>query len=384
MTKCLPLVLASLWRKPTRTVLTALSLVSAFVLFGVLDPIAQLFEGGLGETAANRLVVSPRDSTSDMLPVRYADTVRSIEGVEIVAHQTWFGGIFRDPGNNFTRWAISARSWLDAFPEIVLPEDQRRAFIDTPAGAIVGRTTAEKYDLQVGDKMPLTADIWHNRDGSDWTFDVTGIFDGADDSVDTTRLLINFDYFDDYRIVAPGYVSNLIVKLAPDADAARVARLIDETFTNSFMETRTVSEQEYALRMARQYGNVGLVVRGILAAVFFTIALLAANTMSQAVRERTSEIAVLKTLGFSARSVLALVLSESMLIPLTAAPAGLVIANAVLSILHSMSASAATLRIDMQTVVSSFVLAAFIGVIAGWPQARRASRLEVAAALHVR
>jgi putative ABC transport system permease protein len=248
--------------------------------------------------------------------------VRGIEGIETVAHQTWFGGMFRDPANNFTRWAISARSWLDTHPEIVLPEDQRRAFIDTPTGAIVGRATADKFDLHVGDKLPLTADIWHNRDGSEWTFDLTGIFDGADETVDTTRLLINFDYFDEYRIVAPGYVSNLIVRLEPDAEPAQVARTIDETFADSSMGTRTVSEQEYALRMARQYGDVGLVVRGILAAVFFTIVLLAANTMAQATRERTTELAVLRTLGFPASRIFALVLSESIVIPLAAALGG--------------------------------------------------------------
>ena len=383
MTKFLPLVFASLWRKPTRTLLTTLSLVTAFLLFGVLDPIAQLFESGTG-AATNRLVVSPRQSISDMLPVRYVDTVRRIEGVEIVAHQTWFGGMFRDPANNFARWAISARSWLDTHPEIVLPADQRRAFIDTPAGAIVGRATADRYGLHVGDKLPLTADIWHNRDGSDWTFDVTGIFDGADETIDTTRLLINFDYFDDYRIVGPGYVSNLIVTLETGAEPVRVAGMIDDTFANSSMETRTVSEQEYALRMARQYGNVSLIVRGVLAAVFFTMVLLAANTMAQATRERTTELAVLKTLGFPARRILALVLSESIVIPLAAALVGLGIAKAVLSFANGMAAFPATLRVDLQTVITSLVLAASVGIIAGWSPARRAARLEVAAALQVR
>ena len=383
MIKLLPLVFASLWRKPTRTILTTLSLVTAFLLFGVLDPIAQLFEGTTGG-AANRLVVSPRQSISDMLPVRYVETVRGIEGVEIVAHQTWFGGMFRDPANTFARWAISPESWLDTHPEIVLAEDQRRAFVGTPSGAIAGRATADRFGLKVGDKLPLTADIWHNRDGSDWAFDLTGIFDGADESVDTTRLLINFAYFDDYRIVAPGYVSNLIVRLSPAAEPARVARAIDDTFANSAMETRTVSEREYALRMARQYGNVSLIVRGVLAAVFFTIVLLAANTMSQATRERTAELAVMKTLGFPASRILALVLCESMAIPLGAALAGLGIARIVLSLTSGMTAFPVALRIDLQTVVTALVLAILVGIVSGWPPARRAARLEIATALQVR
>lgn len=383
MTKFLPLIVASLWRKPPRTVLTTLSLVTAFLLFGVLDPIAQLFEGGMGSAAANRLVVSPRHSISDMIPVRYVETVRGIEGVGVVAHQTWFGGTFRDPADNFTRWAISAEPWLDAYPEIVLPEDQRRAFIDTPAGAIVGRATAEKYGLHVGDKLPLTADIWHNRDGSEWTFDLTGIFDGADEAVDTTRLLLNFDYFDDYRIVAPGYVSNLVVTVDPDGDATQVARAIDAAFADSSLETRTVSEQEYALRMARQYGNVGLMVRGVLAAVFFTIVLLAANTMAQATRERTVELAVLKTLGFPGRRIFALVLTESVVIPLAAALGGLAIATVVLASVRDLTAAAAMLSVDLQTVVTALALAVAIGLIAGWPAARRAARLDVATALQM-
>ena len=384
MMKFVPLVFASLWRAPTRTILTVFSLMAAFVLFGLLDPIAQVFEGGASGAAANRLVVSPRHSTSDMLPVRYAETVLGIEGVEIVAHQTWFGGIFRDPANNFMRFAVSARSWLDTYPEIVLPEDQRRAFIDTPTGAIVGRTTAERYDLHVGDKIPLVADIWHNSDGSHWTFDLTGIYDGADESVDTTRMLLNFDYFDDYRIVGPGFVSNLIVTLTPDAEPAQFARLIDETFANSSMETRTVSGQEFLLQMARQYGDVSLIVRGILAAVFFTIVLLAANTMSQATRERTTEIAVLNTVGFRAGRILALVLSESILIPLVAALGGLAIARVVLAFTRNLLATFVPLSIDLQTGVTSLALAVGIGLVAGWPPARRAARLDVATALQAR
>ncbi|HMB74646.1 MAG TPA: FtsX-like permease family protein [Gammaproteobacteria bacterium] len=384
MTKFLPLVWASLWRKPTRTILTTFSLVAAFLLFGVLDPIAQVFEGSTGNAVANRLVVSPRHSTSDMLPVRYSATVLSIEGVENVTHQTWFGGMFRDPANNFMRFAVSARSWLDTYPEILLPEDQRRAFIDTPTGAIVGRATADKYGLHVGDKLPLIADIWHNRDGSHWTFDLTGIFDGADESVDTTRMLINYDYFDEYRVVGPGYVSNLIVTLEPDAEPAQFARTIDETFANSSMETRTVSGQEFLLRMVRQYGDVGLIVRGILAAVFFTIVLLAANTMAQATRERTIEIAVMKTVGFPARRILALVLSESIVIPLAAALGGLAMARIVITYAQGMLTSFVALRIDVQTIVTSLALAVAIGIVAGWPPARRAARLDVATALQER
>lgn len=383
MTRYLPLILSSLWRKPTRTILTTLSLVSAFVLFGVLDPIAQLFEGGTGGDASNRLIVSPRHSISDMLPVRYADTVRGIEGVEGVAHQTWFGGTFRDPANNFVRLAVPSESWLDAYPNVTLPEDQRRAFVNTPTGAIVGRTTAERYDLEVGDKIPLIADIWHNHDGSEWTFDLTGIFDGANETTDTTRLLLNFEYFDDYRLFS-GLISNLIVTHEPDAEPAQVARSIDETFANSPMETRTVSEREYLLSNARQYGAVGLIARGVLAAVFFTIVLLAANTMAQATRERTTELAVLKTLGFRQGRILALVLSESVVMPLAAAFAGLATASMVLSFTEGLTGFLPTPRIDLQTVVSALVLAVAIGVVAGWPPARRAARLDAASALQVR
>lgn len=375
------LIARNLRRRPGRAALTFGSLVVAFVMFGLLQPVVGVFAGGTRLASGNRLIVSPKHSISDMLPLRYVNRVKHIPGVAVVSHQTWFGGSYKDHTGTFTRWAVPPKSFLEVHPEFVLPEAARKAFVDTRTSAIVGRATARRYHMKVGDKIHLKADIWFNKHGANWTFDLVGIYQGANADVDTSRMFLNFNYFDDYRIVAPHYVSNLVVSVKHPRDSAKVAHAIDAAFANSDMETRTVTEQQYMLEFARQLGNLGLIARGILGAVFFTILLLTANTMSQSIRERGAELAILKVLGFSGARILALVLLEAAALPLTAAASGLALAALALRSSGTLVPQLPNLHMTGASVVLALLLALAVAAAAGLPPALRAAREDIMRAL---
>lgn len=375
------LIMVSLWRKPIRTSLTALSLVVAFLLFGLLEPLAQIFTATATAGPENLLVVAPRHSITDMLPIRYVNDIQQLDDVETVAHLTWFGGVYKDPANVFARWAVRSKEFLILRPELVLPDDQRQAFHTTRTGAIVGRQTAEKYHLKVGDKISLIADIWPNRDGAIWEFDLVGIYDGRDSTVATRALYFNFDYFDEYRAFGQGLISNVLFSVSENVDIDVIAERVDAQFLNSQMETRTVTEQAYLLSFAQQLGDVGLIARGILAAVFFTLALLAGNTMTQVVWERTAELGVMKAVGFSDVQIMLLVLSEALLLTVTSATIAFVMAAALINFSNLIFPQLPPLVVSPLVLLIGYGLAVTLGVISGLVPAVRAMRLTIVDAL---
>jgi putative ABC transport system permease protein len=353
----------------------------AFLLFGLLEPVVQMFAGGGIATGDSRLWVAPRHSISDMLPVRYHQQVQQVEGVDIAAHLTWFGGTYIDASTSstFTRWAISVKEFMQINSQLKLPKKHLQTFINTPSGAIVGRSIAERYNMKIGDKIPLTADIWHNQDGSQWEFDLVGIYDS--DRTDTARFFVNYEFFDEYRTVGKGIVSNVVFTLDDIEQAATIGTNIDAMFANSDMETRTLSEQEYMLNQIKQLGNIGLIVRAIMGAVLFTILLLTGNTMSQAVRERTSELAVLKTLGFQNPNIVLIILAESMVLALMSAGMGLGFAAYLLQFSETVIPQAAALGLAMDSVALGMLLALALALVSGLPPAIRATRLNIVDAL---
>jgi len=377
------LVWAGLRRKPLRTGFTALSLVFAFLLFGLLEPVVQIFDSGLGQGVVSRFFVSPRGSISDMLPVNYMHKVAQVKGVAKVAHQTWFGGLYKDPAvsNTFTRWAVPAEQFMALYPELVLSEEQLAAFISTRTGVIVGQDIATRFDLKVGNKISLLADIWHNQDGSMWEFDLVGIYTGADDSVSTTRLFMNYDYFDEYRVVGKGIISNVLFSVEDSLQGDAVIKTVDALFANSFMETKTQSEQEYVLSFIKQLGNIGLIIRAIMGAVFFTLLLLTANTMSQAARDRIPELAVLKTLGFQNTTLLLLVLAETILLIGLAAILGMCVANYMLQFGDQLLPQFGSLELSLVSFLTGLLVALLLAALVGLPPAIKAMKLNIVDAL---
>ena len=329
--KFLHLVWRNLMRKKLRTALTLLSIVVAFLLFGFLSAIKQALTGGVSIAGANRLIVRNKVSIIQFLPYSYKARMERIPGVSLVVHQTWFGGIYQDPKNFFMQCPVEPDAFLDMFPEFILPPEQKAAWLQTRTGAIVGRKTAEKFGWKIGGKVPIVSTIWQQTDGSRrWTFDIVGIFDGREKNTDTTPLFFRYDYFDEVRHQAQswghGQVGWYTIRVKDPAAAAEIAKAVDAEFENSSAETKTEPEGAFVQGWANQIGNIALITASILGAVFFTILLVAGNTMSQSVRERIGELGVLKAIGFTNGQMLSMVLLESCLLAVLGGALGLGIA----------------------------------------------------------
>lgn len=332
--KYLPLVLASLLRKKTRTALTVLSILSAFLLFGLLAAIDVLFNSTAdSEASTTRLVVQSRTSFTQSLPVRLATELETVPGVVDVTWAQWFGAQYQSPRNQIVAFAVPPERWRRMYPEWVLPDEQAAAFASTRTGIVVGRGLAERFDWSLGQRLPIQSNIFPQRGGDKtWEFDIVGIFNGIDATFQrqtANQMFLNYDYFSEANQFGQGFAGIFTVRAAGHDVMESVAASIDERYLNSDIETKTQTEQEFQLGFARQIGDIGLIVRAILSAVLFTILLLTANTMAQSVRERIPELAVLKTLGFRDGTVLALVLAEAFALVAIGGLAGMAIASLV-------------------------------------------------------
>jgi putative ABC transport system permease protein len=311
----LPLIWSNLKRKKLRTLLTVLSVIVAFILFGVLCSIRQALTGGVSMEGASRLIVRHKVSIIQLLPVSYKARMESLPGVASAVHQTWFGGFYQDRKYFFMQCPVVPEEFLDMHPEMLLPAEQKQAWLRTRSGAILGRATAARFHLKIGDRVPIQTPIWTKSDGSQtWEFDLVGIFDGKEKTDDTMSLFFHYDYFDEGRGFGKGQVGWYTIRVKDPGQAAAIAALVDKEFENSAYETKSEPEKAFVQGWIKQIGNIALMTAIILGAVFFTILLVTGNTMSQAVRERTGELGVLKAIGFTHRQVLLLVLGESCLI----------------------------------------------------------------------
>jgi putative ABC transport system permease protein len=379
--KFLPLVWGNLKRRKLRTALTLLSILVAFVLFGFLCAIKQALVGGVELAGADRLIVRHKVSIIQMLPEAYKARMLRVPGVTAAVHQTWFGGIYQDPKNFFMQCPVEPAEFLAMFPEFKLPPEQQQAWLATRTGAIVGRATAERFGFKVGDKIPIMSPIWLRRT---WEFDLVGIFDGAEKGTDTTGFFFRYDYFDEARQAqnwGQGQVGWYTIKVQDPAQAAEVAKLVDQEFENSPAETKTEPEGAFVQGFANQIGNIGLIVAGILGAVFFTILIVTGSTMSQAVRERIGELGVLKAIGFTNGQVLGLVLAESCLLTLLGGGLGLGLAWLGTSRGDPTGGLLPLFHLPGRDVVLGAALAVVLGLITGLLPALQAVRLRVADSL---
>ncbi len=311
----LPLVFANLRRRPLRTLFTLGSILVAFLMFGVLGAMTRAFSAGADLAGADRLLVIHKVSLVQPLPESYRSRIRQVDGVAQVSSATWFGGVYQDDRNQLPTFPVDGAVYLDIYPEYVVSAEGRQRWLADRRGAIVGRPIAEEFGWKVGDTIPLRSNIWRKADGSDtWDLNVSALYDVPEAGGDPRNILMHYDYFEESRGRGKGLVSWYIVQVADPAQAPRIAREIDHQFQNSPYETETSTEKAFAQGFVNQIGNIGAIMSGVVTAVFFTMLLVTANTMAQSVRERTPEIGVLKTLGFSGPLVTALVLAESLLL----------------------------------------------------------------------
>ena len=240
----------------------------------------------------------------------------------MVSHQTWFGGVYQKPENFFAQMVVEPEPFMKIYPEFTIPPDQVKAWLADRQGVIAGVDLAKRFNWKVGDRIPITGTIWQPKQGQTWEFNLVGLYDGGQ-SVDKTQFFFRYDYLDENRRGGQGLVGWYVVKIADPSQAHQMGAKFDGMFANSSAETKTTTEKGFVEGFAKQVGDIGAIMIAILVAVLFTMLLVAANTMAQSVRERTSEVGVLKTLGFSNGAILALVLGESVLIAIIGGGLGL-------------------------------------------------------------
>jgi putative ABC transport system permease protein len=381
--KYLHLIWAALFRSKTRTLLTLLSVVAAFLLFGMLDSVRVAFNSGGSVAGADRLVVSSRLSITQPLPYRLLSEIEAVPGVKQVAFANWFGGIYQDPKNFFPNFAVSP-NYLQLYPEYRVPADQLKAFQADQTGAIVGASLARRFDWKIGDTIPLQATIFPKNGSNDWSFTLRGIYEMEDRkrAGEENQLMFHWKYFDEANDYMHGRIGWLMVRLDDVDQASRVALAIDALSQNSDHETKTQTEQAFNQAFIKQFADIGLIVSAIMGAVFFTLLLLTGNTMAQAVRERIPELAVMKTIGFSDRSVLGLVLAESILLIVLGGLLGLGLASALMPMVSGLSGGTIQLpSVPAGTWLVGLGLMVGIGVVVGVLPALRAMRLNIVDAL---
>ena len=374
-------VIANLWRKKTRTVLTLLSIVTAFLLFGLLQAVNVLFSAGADFVGATRLVTQARVSFTTSLPMRLLPQIESVDGVDRVMWSQWFGGVWQE-NTQLVVQAVDPARLHDVYPELVMSDAEWKAFAETRTGFVAGRQLADKYGWKIGDKVPIASNIFPQQDGSKaWTFDLVGIYDGKDEEWQrqTNGGWINFAYFDEANQFGRGLAGVYIIRLSDPDRAAEVAAAIDRMFENSPDETKTQAEKDFTIGFFKQIGDIGLIVRWILFAVFFTLLLVVGNTIAQSVRERIPELAVLKTLGFSNGSVLGFVLAEAAALCVIGGLTGLAIATPLG--VGIMGATGLPVAVDGQVWLMGVVAIVVLSLAVGLLPALRASRLTIVDAL---
>jgi len=383
--KFFPLVWRNLLRRKVRTTFTLLSVFVAFVLYGILMAIKMAFGAGVTIAGAERLMMIDKISLINPIPLSYQQRIASTEGIVDISHANWFGGIYQDPKNFFANMAVDAESWLRVYPEFTVPEDQKKAFLADRTGAIVGADLAKRFGWKIGDRVPLQGVIYRTPNGAPWEFTIDGIYDSLEKGVDKSQFFFHYEYMNEtIRNQNYGHdqVGWYVIKLKEPSQAEAVAQKLDAMFANSPNETKTATEKAFVAGFAKQIGDIGSIMIAIAGAVLFTILLVSANTMAQAIRERTNELAILKTLGFSDGRILGLVLAESCLIALVGGGLGLAVAYPIVSyVAVQTNGMVPPLYLPVRDVITGGVIIVVLGFATGlWP-ALQASRLRIVDAL---
>ena len=382
--KYFSLIWAQLLRSRTRTLFTLLSVVTAFLLFGMLDSVRVAFSsGGASVEGANRLIVASRLSITQTLPIRLDAQIRQVAGVRDVTSAMWFGGIYQDPKNFFPNFSV-APNYFDLYGELEISPAHVEAFRSTRTGAIVGESLAKQFGWKVGDTIPLQATIFPRQGSNDWPLQMVGTFRSKNRDIagnEERQLMMNWAYFDESNDYIKNQVSWYTVTLDNPEQASRVAQAIDAISANSDHETKSQTESAFQQAFVKQFADIGLIVTSIMGAVFFTLLLLTGNTMAQAVRERVPELATLKTLGFHDHTMLMLVMVEAVVLVGLGGVIGLGLAAAILPLLAPQTMGLLPPQVPLQTWWVGAVLIVLIGIVVGVLPALRAKRLKIVDAL---
>jgi putative ABC transport system permease protein len=376
--KFLPLLFSNLGRRKVRTALTIGSFAVAIFLFCLLFAIRAGFQQGVEAAGVDRLLVINKFSFIQPLPVAHRDRILQVPGVQEATYASWFGGIYQDPKNMFPQFAIDHRTYRDLFPEFLVPEAEWQAFLEDKMGAVAGEGIARRFGWKLGDRIPLKDSPY----GSYFEFNLRAIYKGARPHDDLTQFWFRWDYLDEKGPPEmKGRVGWYTARVKPGASMTEVARDIDARFANSAFETRTMSEQAWMASWLEQMGNIELLMLVIGSVVLFTLLLVTGNTMAMSVRERTSELAVLKTIGFGDRAVLVLVLAEGAMIAAVGGGAGILLAKLFTLGGDPTGGFFPSFRLPGAAVGAAAGIALAVGLLAGLVPAWTAMRLHVVQAL---
>jgi putative ABC transport system permease protein len=381
--KFIPLIWRNLLRRKIRTLMTIGSIFIAFLLFGILMAVRAAFSMGVDIAGADRLVSIHKVSLIQLIPRSYLERIRAVEGVSAVTHANWFGAYYQEPSNFIANFAVEPEPYLQMYPEFVVPEEQKKAWFANRTGAVVGISTAKKFGWKVGDRVPLISPIYRKPDGAPWDFTIEGIYDSPVKGTDKTMFIFHYDYinetFRDTQVA--NQVGWYIIRVADPSTSDRLAKRIDAMFANSPTETKTATEKAFVSDFAKQVGDIGAIMIAIASLVMFFILFVAGNAMAQSIRERTSELAVLKTVGFSDGRILTLVLVESCVVALIGGGLGLLVAWGIIAQGDPTNGMLPSFYFPVRDLVLGVALVAVLGIGTGLLPALQAQRLKIGNAL---
>ncbi|TAG03608.1 MAG: FtsX-like permease family protein [Betaproteobacteria bacterium] len=372
------LILKNIFRARLRSALTLLGLVVAVVAFGLLRTVVDAWYAGSDAASGNRLITRNAISLTFTLPTYYRERVKGVDGVSLISMSNWFGGIYQEPKNFFPQFAVTLPVHFELYPEYVLPPEQMQAMLRDRTGTIVGRAIADQYGWKIGDKIPIQGTIYPGT----WEFTVRGIYEGRDEGTLTRQLYFHWDYLNERLKVsfprAADRTGVLVVGIKDAQRSAEMSQAIDAEFKNSLAETLTETEKAFQLGFVAQSEAIIAAIRIVSFVVIFIILAVVANTMAMAARERISEYATLKALGFAPSFVSRLVIGESIAITLLGALIGIAVSFPVTAAFKSMIGSIfPVFRVSDETLVWQFASMVVVGLLAAIVPAIRSARIKI-------
>ena len=374
----LKLVARNVFRAKLRSTLTIIGLVIAVLAFGLLQTVVRAWYAGSDAASATRLITRNAISLTFAMPVYYREKIRAVPGVTGVSVSNWFGGIYKEPKNFFAQFSVDAPTYFPMYPEFIFQPDEYAAFLRDRRGAVVGRQLAELYGFKVGDTIPLKSSIYPGN----WEFTVRAIYDAKDDTTITRQMYFHFDYLNEQiKKIFPRRADQagvFVVSIADSSASADIGRAIDAEFKNSLAETLTETEKAFTLGFVAMVETIVVAIEAVSYVVILIIMAVAANTMAMTARERLSEYATLKALGFAPRTVALLILAEAILLAAIGGAIGLVLTPPVVQVFHAATISVfAKMPLVPHTFYLQAACALVVGVVAGIVPAFRASRIKI-------
>lgn len=371
-------VFRNVFRAKLRTTLTIVGLVIAILAFGLLQTVVRAWYAGADAASATRLITRNAISLTFAMPVYYRDKIRAVPGVTSVSVSNWFGGVYKDPKNFFAQFAVDAPTFFPMYPEFVFEPEQYQVFLRDRQGAAIGRQLADLYGFKIGDTVPLKSAIYPGN----WEFTVRAIYDAKDETTITRQMYFHYDFLNEQiKKLAPrrgDFAGVFVVGINEGQAAPDISRVIDAEFKNSLAETLTETEKAFTLGFVAMVETIVVAIEGVSYVVILIIMAVAANTMAMTARERLSEYATLKALGFKPGAVAAMIVGEAFLLAALGAGIGMLLTPVVVQGFHAATVSVfAKMPLVAQTFYLQAACAVAVGLVAGIVPAVRAARVKI-------